>query len=101
MLEFAGTALNIETAKLLLELKELPEHWRPVVGERVRLELQLPVGVENSAPRCISFRARVAAVTETPQGGWRLELAFRKPAFKDLGVEGLALRKETGNGWAM
>ena len=88
--EVSGTAVNIGTAKLLLELKRPPEIWAPAVGDRVRLELLLPVSTPSAAARCLSFRARVTAVSGTPAGGWRVEFTFRKPSFKDL--EELALK---------
>jgi hypothetical protein len=74
--------------------------WHPVVGERVRLELSLPVNFEGAKAKNLSVRARVANVTEMPDGSQQLELHFRKPSFKDSGkIETPA--KSAGNGWEM
>ena len=102
MLEFSGTAVNIDTAKLLLELNGLPEHWRPAVGERVRLELLLPVDAGNSA-RSVTFRAKVSLVAEETNGKCQVEFAFRRPNFKadEAAEKKTAVRKEATNGWAM
>jgi hypothetical protein len=102
MLEFAGTAVNIDTAKLLLQLDKLPGSWQPAVGEKVRLELLLPVSAENASARCMSFRARISAVTELPGGGHRVEFAFRRPILKDRASESLVNQIHApGPGWAM
>ncbi len=101
MFEFPATALDIGTARLMLELKEQPAHWQPAMGERVLLELLLPVGAESVQGRSINFRAKVAAAVETPTGGLRLELTFRKPSFKYREYQSLAVQKTVGNGWAM
>ena len=100
MLEFSGIAVNINTGSLLLQLGALDGPWQPVVGERVRLELSLPVNFELARAKSLSVRARVANVTDMPDGTQRLELHFRKPSFKDSGkVEAPA--KTAGNGWEM
>ena len=100
MLEFSGIAVNINTGSLLLQLGALDGPWQPVVGERVRLELSLPVNFELARAKSLSVRARVANVTDMPDGTQRLELHFRKPSFKDSGkieVPG----KVAGSGWEM
>ena len=43
MLEFSGVAVNINTGSLLLQIEPHNGPWQPVLGERVRLELSLPV----------------------------------------------------------
>ena len=101
MLEFSGTAVNIDTGSLLLQLGT-HDPWHPVVGERVRLELSLPVNFESAKAKSLSVRARVANVTDMPDGSWRLELHFRKPSFKDRGENGFGHpEKMAGNGWEM
>lgn len=100
MLEFSGVAVNIDTGSLMLQLGTQDGPWHPVVGERVRLELSLPVNFELAKAKSLSVRARVANVTDLPDGSQRLELHFRKPSFKDSGkIEVPA--KAAGSGWEM
>jgi hypothetical protein len=100
MLEFSGIAVNINIGSVLLQLQAHNGPWRPVVGERVRLELSLPVNFELAKAKSLNVRARVANVTGMPDGGQQLELRFRKPSFKDSGkIESPA--KSAGNGWEM
>jgi hypothetical protein len=100
MLEFSGVAVNINTGSLLLQLGLHNGPWQPVVGEKVRLELSLPVNVELAKAKSLSVRARVANVTDMPDGSQRLELRFRKPSFKDSGKIEEPI-KAAGNGWEM
>jgi len=94
LLEFAGTAVNIGPASVRLHLDSLDGSWQPVVGDSIRLELLLPVKSVRAKAKYLSVRARVADVTEMPDGRRRLELRFRKPAFKErLKEQGL---KEDG-----
>jgi hypothetical protein len=91
MLEVSGTALNINTGSLQLRLGAPPSGaWHPAVGERVRLELELPVKVMNAKAKCMSLRATIAGVKELPDGTQRLELRFRKASFKDMMEDRLA-----------
>ena len=83
MLEFAGTAVNISPASMRLQLGAVPGTWKPTVGEQLRLELLLPVKMEQAKAKYLSVRATVEEVAELPDGTRRLELRFRKPAFKD------------------
>ena len=53
------------------------------MGESIRLELLLPVKSARAKAKYLSVRARVADVTDTPDGKRRLELRFRKPVFKE------------------
>ena len=100
MLEFSGVAVSIDTGSLLLQIGAHNGPWQPVVGERVRLELSLPVNLELAKAKSLSVRARVANVMEMPDGSHRLELHFRKPSFKDSGkVESPA--KSARSGWEM
>src|SRR5437879_4808981 len=86
MLEFAGTAVNISPASMRLQLGAVPGTWEPTVGEQLRLELLLPVKMEQAKAKYLSVRATVEEVAELPDGTRRLELRFRKPAFKDRPV---------------
>jgi hypothetical protein len=100
MLEFTGVAVSINTGSVQLQIQAHNGPWQPVVGEKVRLELSLPVNFELAKAKSLNVRARVANVTEMPDGGQQLELRFRKPSFKDSGkVESPA--KIAGNGWEM
>ena len=83
LLEIAGTALNIGPASVRLQLDTAEGAWHPLVGESIRLELLLPVNSARAKAKYLSVRARIADVTDTPDGKRRLELRFRKPAFKE------------------
>jgi hypothetical protein len=83
LLEITGTALNIGPASVRLRLDSEDGVWQPLVGESIRLELLLPVKSARAKAKYLSVRARVADVTEMPDGKRRLELRFRKPAFKE------------------
>ena len=100
MLEFSGIAVNINTGSLLLQLEMHNGPWQPVVGEKVRLELSLPVNFELAKAKSLNVRARVANVMDMPDGSQRLELRFRKPSFKDIGKIEEPI-KAAGNGWEM
>ena len=100
MLEFNGVAVNIDTGSLLLQIQARNGPWHPVVGERVRLELSLPVNLELAKAKSLSVRARVANVMDMPDGSQRLELHFRKPSFKDS-AKIASPAKSAGNGWEM
>jgi len=83
LLEVAGTAVNIGPASVRLRLDSLDGAWQPLVGESIRLELLLPVKSARAKAKYLSVRARVADVTDMPDGKRRLELRFRKPVFKE------------------
>ena len=100
MLEFSGIAVNINTGSVLLQLERHNGPWQPVVGEKVRLELSLPVNFELAKAKSLSVRARVANVMDMPDGSQRLELRFRKPSFKDIGKIEEPI-KAASNGWEM
>jgi hypothetical protein len=100
MLEFSGVAVNINTGSVLLQLEMHSGPWQPVVGEKVRLELSLPVNFELAKAKSLNVRARVANVMDMPDGSQRLELRFRKPSFKDSGKIEEPI-KAAGNGWEM
>ena len=83
LLEIAGTALNIGPASVRLRLDSHDGAWHPLVGESIRLELLLPVKSARAKAKYLSVRARIADVTDMPDGKRRLELRFRKPVFKE------------------
>lgn len=82
-LELAGTATNIETGRLYLDVGALYAPWQPVVGDFVRLELSLPMDYEAAKAKYLSVRARVASVEPMADGSQRLEVLFRRPVFRD------------------
>lgn len=92
LLEFEGTAVNIGPASMRLHLDKLFSSWRPLVGEQLRLELLMPVNMEQAKAKYMSVRATVADVAEQPDGTRWLELRFRKPIFKDRMNENGAAR---------
>src|SRR6185369_17814463 len=83
LLEIAGTAVNIGPASVRLHLEPLDGSWEPLVGDTLRLELVMPVKSARAKAKYLSVRARVSDVSEMPDGRRRLELRFRKPAFKE------------------
>jgi hypothetical protein len=83
LLEIAGTAVSIGPASVRLHLDSLNGSWQPLVGESIRLELLLPVESVRAKAKYLSVRARIADLTEMPDGKRRLELRFRKPVFKE------------------
>ena len=108
LLEVAGTAVNIGPASVRLHLEPVNGSWQPLVGESIRLELLLPVKSVRAKAKYLSVRARVADVTEMPDGRRRLELSFRKPVFKERlkekgpKEEGLAKLAQTAHAkWRM
>ena len=100
MLEFSGIAVNINIGSLLLQIGAHNGPWHPVVGEKVQLELSLPVNFELAKAKSLNVRARIANVTDMPDGSQRLELHFRKPSFKDSGKIKTPA-KSAGSGWEM
>src|SRR4051794_16099647 len=82
MLEFCGVAVNIDPGSLMLQLGLNGGPWHPVIGEKVRLELSLPVSTESAKAKTLNVRARVTKVSDMADGSWKLELRFRKPSFK-------------------
>ena len=100
MLEFTGVAVNISIGSVLLQIQAHNGPWQPVVGEKVRLELSLPINFELAKAKSLNVRARVANVTDMPDGSLRLELRFRKPSFKEIGKIEVP-SKVAGNIWEM
>ena len=95
-LELSGTAVSIDTGSLVLAMPVFtntndnvahPQVDQPKLGDKVRLELSLPVSdqnVEQSAgAKYLAVQARVAAVTELLDGSRHIKFTFRKASFKD------------------
>jgi len=90
-LELSGTAVSIDTGSLVLampvRINAENKNDQPQLGDKVRLELSLPVAdhiVEQSAgAKYLALQARVAAVTELLDGSRHIKFTFRKASFKD------------------
>jgi hypothetical protein len=81
--ELFGTAVDIDNGSLSLNVGSLHGEWVWAVGQRVRLELELPVRVDVAKPKAMIVRAKVARVHDMPDGTTRVEFKFRKPRFRD------------------
>jgi len=99
-IEFSGTAVSIDPGNLLLDLGAVHGTKCPDTGEQVRLELYLPVHSESAKAKSLIVRARVTAVKGMPDGSTRLELKFRKPAFRDRG-DRISQAAQVASGWRM
>jgi hypothetical protein len=100
-LELSGTALSIDTGSLVLALTANGSP-HPAMGERVRLELSLPVSDLNGGARYLAVRARVASVAQMDDGSQRFTMTFRKPSFKErVDVASRKPPKAAAKGWAM
>ena len=88
ILELAGIAVSIDTGSLVLALPALSGSLTiPQPGDKVRLELLLPVAEQNAGAKCLDLRARVSNITELDDGSQHVTFTFRKASFKNL-VEG-------------
>src|SRR5437762_1459405 len=103
ILELSGVALSIDTGSLVLALPARTGSLNmPQPGDKVRLELSLPVTESNAGAKCLEVRARVSAITEQVDGSRQVTFTFRKASFKDL-VEGPLPKasKVDGKVWRM
>src|ERR1700733_9566570 len=99
MLQLSGRVLNIDTGSLVLALPE--ERTCPDIGERVRLELLLPVNAKSARAKCLNVSARVVGSKEMPDGSWQFVLKFRKASFKDVQEADLRKLPKAAGGWEM
>ena len=83
MLELSGTAVAIDTSSVVLEMTNGNGQIEPELGERVRLELSLPVNAREAGARCLEVRARVAGMQMMRDGSRQVTCTFRKPSFKE------------------
>jgi hypothetical protein len=85
--------VSIDTGSLVLAMPVRINAEHPQLGDKVRLELSLPVAdhnVEQSAgAKYLAVQARVAAVTELLDGSRHIKFTFRKASFKDRIEEAL------------
>jgi hypothetical protein len=103
MLELSAMAVSIDTDSLVLTLRRGNGHAFPEMGERVSLEMLLPVNGHAKA-KCLTVRAKVVRLTEMPDGSRQIGLSFRKASFKDA-TEAINKprkgAKRAINGWEM
>ena len=86
ILELSGMAVSIDTGSLVLAMPARngnPEHApepceQPKLGDKVRLELSLPVTEVNAGEKYLALQARVAGVTEMLDGSRQIKFTFRK-----------------------
>lgn len=104
VLELSGIAVSIDTGSLVLAM---PAHdsggtYQPQLGEKVRLELSLPVTERTARSKYLALRARVAGVTEMHDGSRQIKFTFRKASFKDRLEEALPKApKAASKAWRM
>jgi hypothetical protein len=78
----SGTALKIEPESMVLQLAANSRMF-PRVGEKVDLEVHLPVNSELAGAKDLSIRGLIVEVTESRDGVRRFVLSFRRAHFRD------------------
>ena len=108
VLELSGIAVSIDTSSLVLAMpaRQITQQDQPCnqpqIGDKVRLELSLPVTERSARAKYLALRARVAVVTEMLDGSRHIKFTFRKVSFKDRVEEVLAKPpKSAGKLWRM
>jgi len=85
ILELSGVAVSIDTGTLVLALPARDSSQSmPQPGDKVRLELSLPVTESTAGAKCLELRARVSNIMEQHDGSRQVTFTFRKASFKDL-----------------
>ena len=84
MLELPAVAVSIDTGSVVLAVRGGHAHSFPMMGERVSLEMLLPVNGGQAKAKCLTVRAKVVRMTEMPDGSRQIGLSFRKASFKDV-----------------
>jgi hypothetical protein len=102
-LRVCGLAVSIDTRNLVLLVPAVSEYTNvPQPGERVRLELSLPVSDTSAGAKYLALRACVEGVVETDDGARQIRFTFRKVSFKDRGNEAPPKSKKlAGKAWRM
>ena len=80
--KLAGIAVKINSASMVLRIGGTAE-LLPVIGEKVYLEVHLPVNFEHAGAKDLSIHGRIVNVTEMRDGGRQFVLNFRRAQFKD------------------
>ena len=104
ILELSGMAVSIDTGSLVLALPARGGAGilQPQLGDKVRLELSLPVTERSAGAKYLALRARVALVTEMHDGSRQIKFTFRKVSFKDRLEEALPKApKAASKAWRM
>lgn len=103
ILELSGVAVSIDTGTLVLALPARDgSQSMPQPGDKVRLELSLPVTESTAGAKCLELRARVSNIMEQHDGSHRVTFTFRKASFKDLVGGPLSkASKSDGKVWRM
>ena len=90
VLELSGMAVSIDTGSLVLAMPprngshpQQDPPTQPQVGDKVRLELSLPVTEQSAGAKYLALQARVAVVTDMHDGSRQIKFTFRKVSFKD------------------
>jgi hypothetical protein len=97
-------AVSIDTGSLVLAMpaRNAGGVYQPQLGEKVRLELSLPVAEQSAGAKYLALRARVAVVTEMHDGSRQIKFTFRKVSFKDRLEEALPKApKAASKAWRM
>src|SRR5436190_23809687 len=69
ILELSGVAVSIDTGSLVLALPARSgSRTMPQPGDKVRLELSLPVTESNAGAKCLQVRARLSNIMEHHDG---------------------------------
>lgn len=80
--KLSGTAVRIEPGSMILLLTATSGMF-PTVGDKLELDVHLPVNFELAGAKNLSIRGQVLEVTETVDGARQLVLSFRRANFTD------------------
>lgn len=100
----SGTAVKIEPGSMILRLTSGSASL-PKVGDKVELEVYLPVNFELAGAKNLSIRGQVAEVTDTSDGACQFVLTFRRANFTDRARKRPTAQKRktraASDGWEM
>ena len=80
--QLSGTAVKIEPGSMILRLTATSREF-PRVGDKVDLEVHLPVNFELAGAKNLSIRGQVVDMTEMSDGARQYVLNFRRANFTD------------------
>lgn len=84
---YSGTAIKIEPESMVLRLAPASTPL-PRVGDKVDLEVHLPVTSEMAGAKDLSIRGLIVSIVELPDGVRQFVLNFRRAHFKDRSSNG-------------
>ena len=84
---FSGTAIKIEPESMVLRLAPAAPPF-PRVGDKVALEVHLPVNSDMAGAKDLSIRGLIVSIVELPDGVRQFVLNFRRAHFKDRSSNG-------------